>query len=79
MRTYTQLPQEQRYLIYPLKKMDHQQSEISIFIGVDKPTISQELKRNQGQRGYRPQQGHILAMDRHKQGRCRRCRLRSGE
>jgi IS30 family transposase len=68
MRTYTQLTQTQRYQIYALKKMGHQQTEIAKFIGVDKSTISRELKRNQGQRGYRPKQAHNFAMNRRKQG-----------
>ena len=46
----------------------HQQVEIAKFIGVDKSTISRELKRNQGQRGYRPKQAHNFAMNRRKQG-----------
>jgi IS30 family transposase len=71
MRTYTQLTQTQRYQIYALKKMGHQQTEISKFIGVDKSTISRELKRNQGLRGYRPKQAHNLAMNRRKQGQRR--------
>jgi len=71
MRTYTQLTQTQRYQIYALMKMGHQQTEIAKFIGVDKSTISRELKRNQGQRGYRPKQAHNLAMNRHKQGQRR--------
>jgi IS30 family transposase len=68
MRTYTQLTQEQRYQIYALKKMGHNQTEIANCIGVDKSTISRELKRNQGQRGYRPKQAHHLAMSRRKKG-----------
>ncbi|NIN61643.1 MAG: IS30 family transposase [Gammaproteobacteria bacterium] len=71
MRTYTQLTQEQRYQIYALKKMGHNQTEIANCIGVDKSTISRELKRNQGQRGYRPKQAHNLAMSRRKQGQRR--------
>jgi IS30 family transposase len=38
---------------------------------VDKSTISRELKRNHGQRGYRPKQAHNLAMSRRKQGQRR--------
>ena len=71
MRTYTQLTQAQRYQIYALKKMGHNQTEIAKCIGVDKSTISRELKRNQGQRGYRPKQAHNMALSRRKQGRCR--------
>jgi IS30 family transposase len=71
MRTYKQLTQEQRYQIYALKKMGHYQTEIAKCIGVDKSTISRELQRNCGQRGYRPKQAHGLAMSRHKQGQRR--------
>jgi IS30 family transposase len=71
MRTYTQLTQEQRYQIYALKKMGHNQTEIANCIGVDKSTISRELKRNQGRRGYRPKQAHNLAMSRRKKGQGR--------
>lgn len=61
MRTYHQLTQEQRYQIYALKKTGHSQSEIAEVIGVHKSSVSRELKRNRGQRGYRPQQAHELA------------------
>jgi len=71
MRTYQQLTQEQRYQIYALMKMGHYQTEIAKCIGVDKSTISRELKRNRGQRGYRPKQAHNLAMSRRKQGQRR--------
>ena len=71
MRTYKQLTQEQRYQIYALMKMGHRQTKIAKFIGVNKSTISRELKRNLGQRGYRPKQAHGLAMSRRKKGQCR--------
>ena len=54
MRTYTQLTQEQRYQISALLKMDHTQIEIAKVIGVHKSTVSRELRRNRGLRGYRP-------------------------
>jgi IS30 family transposase len=71
METYTQLTQEQRYQIYALMKMGHNQTEISNCIGVAKSTISRELKRNHGRRGYRPKQAHNLAMSRRKKGQQR--------
>ena len=61
MRTYRQLTQAQRYQIYALKKTKHSLTEIAGVIGVDNSTVSRELKRNRGQRGYRPQQAHALA------------------
>ena len=71
MRTYKQLTQEQRYQIYALMKMGHQQMQIANCIGVDKSTISRELSRNRGQRGYRPKQAHCLAMSRRRKGQYR--------
>jgi transposase, IS30 family len=64
MRTYHQLTQGQRYQIYALKKTRHSLSEIAEVIGVHKSTVSRELNRNQGQRGYRPQQAQNLAVQR---------------
>ena len=64
MRTYNQLTQEQRYQIYALRKTKHLLSEIATVIGVHKSSVSRELKRNQGNRGYRPQQAHELALGR---------------
>jgi IS30 family transposase len=71
MSTYTQLTQTQRYQIYALLKMGHPQTEIATCLGVDKSTISRELRRNRGQRGYRPKQAHRLAMSRRKTGQRR--------
>ena len=53
--------QEQRYQIYALKKAGLKQA---VIIGVDKATISRELKRNSGLQGYRPQQAQALALGR---------------
>ena len=69
---YTQLTQEQRYQIYALKKMGHNQTQIAKCLEVHKSTISRELSRNQGQRGYRPKQAHSKAMKRRvKKAQCR--------
>jgi IS30 family transposase len=64
MKTYTQLTREERYQIYVLKQADHRQSEIARILGRDKGTISRELQRNRGLRGYRPRQAHRLALER---------------
>jgi len=61
---YNQLTQCQRYQIHALLKSEHNQTEIAQTIGVHKTTISRELKRNQGQRGYRPKQAHRKAVKR---------------
>lgn len=64
MRTYTQLTQAQRYQISALKKMEHTQSEMAQVLKVDRSTISRELHRNTGRRGYRPKQADEKAMSR---------------
>jgi IS30 family transposase len=64
MRTYTQLTREQRYQIYALLKAGHNQTEIAHFIRVHKSTVSRELRRNRGLKGYRPKQAHKLALSR---------------
>ena len=67
MRRYTQLTREQRYQIYALKKAGHSQSKVAKLLGVHKSTVSRELRRNRGQRGYRPKQAHLLAQQRHRE------------
>jgi IS30 family transposase len=62
--SYTQLTQEQRYQIYALLKIGHNGTEIASVLGSHKSTISRELRRNCGQRGYRPKQAHFLAITR---------------
>ncbi len=66
MKRYSQLTLEQRYGIYILHKPGHTQSEISKAIGVRKSTICRELKRNRGNRGYRPRQANKFAANRRK-------------
>jgi len=66
MRTYIQLTQEQRYQIKALLKTDFNQTQIAKAVGVNKSTLSRELRRNCGQRGYRPEQAHQIAMSRRK-------------
>ena len=68
MGTYHQLTEYQRYQIYALKKAGHDQQSIAATLSVSPSTICRELRRNQGQRGYRPGQAHhkALARRRHK-------------
>ena len=61
MRGYTQLTREERYQIYILKKDNYSQAQIAELLGRDKSTISRELRRNRGLKGYRPKQAHNLA------------------
>jgi len=64
MSGYTQLTREQRYQIQALLKTDQNQTQMATVVGVHKATISRELRRNRGLRGYRPQQAHQLAQAR---------------
>ena len=64
MRNYTQLTSEQRYQISGLKKAGWKQSNIAVEVGVNKSTISRELKRNKGERGWRPKQAQRLRDER---------------
>ena len=59
--TYKQLAREQRYQISALMKAGFYQIEIAKIIGVHKSTISREVRRNRGFRGYRPKQAHSFA------------------
>ncbi len=64
MKHYAHLAQEERYQIHALMKAGHTPNEIAVVIGRSPATISRERRRNRGQRGYRPQQAHRLAMAR---------------
>lgn len=56
MRTYQQLTYEQRCQISALKKSGCSQRKIAETIGTTQPTVSRELTRNTGARGYRHKQ-----------------------
>ena len=55
---YTHLTQAERYQIAILSKAGHEQSEIARVMNRHPSTMSRELRRNRGQRGYRPKQAH---------------------
>lgn len=61
---YTHLTQSERYQIHILKRAGKNQNEIADLIKRDKSTIGRELKRNCGERGYRPKQSHELSLAR---------------
>lgn len=61
MGTYTQLTYNQRYHIYAFLKAGFRQTEIAEIIGVHKATISREIRRNRGKKGYRPKLAHQSA------------------
>jgi len=62
--TYKQLTEVQRYQIAALKKTEKNQKEIAKIICVSEATISRELKRNRGKKGYRPKQANQFALAR---------------
>lgn len=66
MSSYKQLTREQRYQIKALLDTDTPKSKIAKIIHVSRSTITRELKRNPGQRGYRPKQAQEKAMARRK-------------
>ncbi len=61
---YTHLTHHERYQIHILKRAGHSQNAIATLMNRHKSTISRELARNSGQRGYRPKQAHRLAVAR---------------
>ena len=65
---YTHLTRDERYQIAILMKSGHTQSQISKLMSRAPSTISRELRRNRGQRGYRPKQAHKFS-----QARMRAC------
>ena len=73
MRDYTQPTEEERYQIESLLKMVHHQSEIATVLKRHKSTISHEVRRNRGLRGYRPKQAQRLALALRSSSPRRRC------
>ena len=68
--SYTQLTEVEGYQIYAFLKGGTTRTEIANELGRAPSTISRELKRNAGLRGYRPKQAQCLSrkrqqMDRH--------------
>ena len=61
---YTHLTQDERYQIAILAKAGHDKSEIARLMERHKSTISREMTRNRGARGYRPKQAHALSQAR---------------
>lgn len=60
MKYYHQLTERERYQIYLMKQTGYTQEEIAAELERSPSTISRELRRNHGQRGYRPGQAQRL-------------------
>lgn len=64
MGTYKQLTYEQRCQIEALKKSGISQQAIAANISVSQSSVSRELSRNTGLRGYRHDQAHRISIER---------------
>ena len=65
---YIHLTQAERYQIAVLKKARHRQSDIAQLMNRSPSTISRELRRNRGQRGYRAKQAQEFSQARMRAG-----------
>ena len=64
---YHHVTREQRSQIFALKAIDTTQNKIAEIIGVSASTVSREIKRNRGKRGYRYKQADKIAQERRSQ------------
>ena len=62
--TYKHLSQTELYQIYALMKAGQNLKTIAQILGRHQSTISREILRNSGLRGYRPRQAEILCQQR---------------
>jgi IS30 family transposase len=67
MRTYRRIAYEDRCQLYALRKAGKTQAEIGQALGFSQGTVSRELARNAGRRGYRFQQAQHTAQARQQQ------------
>lgn len=63
-QNHRHLREEDRKIIYRMRKTGLSQQVIAETLGFSQGTISKELRRNCGQRGYRPQQAQEKALER---------------
>ena len=61
---YKHLSQVERYQMYALMKAGHDQTQIAKLLDRHKSTISREISRNRGLKGYRPKQACAIATKR---------------
>lgn len=54
MSLYSDLASSDRFVIYFLRRAGLTLAEIALQNGVHKSTVSREIRRNSGRRGYRP-------------------------
>ena len=68
---YQHLTQEERYQIYAYRKADFSIRRTALELKRSPSTVSRELRRNRGGRGYRPLKAHHLARRRAQESRYR--------
>lgn len=64
---YKQLTENERYQIYVMMKAGHTQETIAALLGRSPSTISREVHRNKGGKGYRPAQAQRFTDNRRQQ------------
>ena len=62
--SYRRLREEDRQVIYRMSKAGKTQQQIAQALGLSQSTVSKEMARNCGQRGYRPKQAQRKASER---------------
>ena len=58
---YNHLSQNERYQIFALMKAGLNQTQVALTLGRSKSTISREIQRNSGLKGYRPKQASLIS------------------
>jgi IS30 family transposase len=66
-KKYSQLTDEERIEMYAMKQAGKSSQQIAAALGRHRSTIYREVRRNTGQRGYRPKQAHQQALQRRHQ------------
>lgn len=59
--SFTRMTSEERRLIYAWKQDGKSMREMARLLGRDASSISREIRRNTGERGYRPKQAQEMA------------------
>lgn len=62
--SYHHITEVERYQIYAMLKAEQTNQQIAEALGRNPATISREIRRNRGQKGYRPRQAHQYAQTR---------------
>ena len=76
--SYRRLREEDHQVIYRMSKAGKTQQEIAQALGLSQSTVSKEMTRNRGQRGYRPRQAQRKASER-QEDKKKRSRVVAGE